>query len=93
MDRLDTIGDSASLKVKRRRQQILVAVPAGDAERRTGRNDARPNHIAIINSIPQRDVRVVVGTQVTHGGEARFQCAPCVPRAVQRFARRRNPES
>src|SRR2546430_13520078 len=61
--------------VKRRRQQILVAVPAGDAERRTGRNDARPNHIAIINSIPQRDVRVVVGTQVTRGGEARFQCA------------------
>ncbi len=88
----DAIRNSAPLKMKRGWKQIFIAVPAGDAHRGAGCDDARADDIAIIDGVAQGDVRIIKRAKIAHGGEARFERAPCVSCAVQRFARRRNSQ-
>ncbi len=87
---LDAVGHSFSLKVERGRQQVFVAMPAGDAQRRPRSDNPRADDVAIIDRIPQRDVRVVFRAKVSDCRETCFESAPGVPRAMQRFPRRRN---
>ena len=77
-------------EMKRGWQQVLIAVPAGDAQRRAGGDHARPDHVAIIDGIAQRNVRIVFRAHIAHGGKTSFERSQRVSRAVQRFARRRN---
>ncbi len=89
---LDAVRHAVSLEAKRRRQQVLVAVPARDAERRPRRDDAGADDVAVVDGVAQGDVRVVAGAQVAHGREPGLERPPGVPRAVQRLARRRDPQ-
>ncbi len=85
---LDAVRYSFSLMVERGRQQVFIAVAAGDSHRRHRSDDARPDDVAIINRIAQRDVRIIFRAKVSHRCKTRFERAPRVPRPVQRFARR-----
>src|SRR5260370_1020394 len=79
-----------SLKVERGRQQVFAALPAGDTQCRSRRDDARTDDVAIVDGVAQRDVRIVFGAKVSHCRKTGFESAPRIPRAVQRFPRRRN---
>ena len=87
---LDAVRHSISMKVQRGRQQVFVAMAAGDSERRPRRDDPRPDDVAIIDRIAQRDVRIIFRAKVSHRCKTCFEGPPCVPRAMQRFACRRN---
>ena len=93
LHRLHAVRHPASLKMKGRRQQVFVTVAASDSHGRSRGHDARPNHVAIVNRVAQRNVRVVFRAEVAHGGKPRFERPPRVPRAMQRFARRGNFQS
>ena len=88
----DAVRHSAGLEVKRGWQQVRVAVASGDAQRRSGSDDARADYVAVVDGVTQRDVRVIVSTDVAHGSKTRFQRAPRVSRTMQGFARGRDPE-
>src|SRR2546430_14112587 len=68
LHRLHAVRHPASLKMKSRRQQVFVTVAASDSHGRSRGHDARPNHVAIVNRVAQRNVRVVFRAEVAHGG-------------------------
>ena len=51
----------------------VVAVAAGDAQRRARGCDARAGEVAVVDGVAQADVGVAVGADVAHGGKAGFQ--------------------
>ena len=54
-------------------QQVVVAMSAGNAQRRTAGVDARTGHVARIDGVAQGDVSEFGGTDVADRGEARQQ--------------------
>src|SRR6266478_2129161 len=63
------VGDAFRPEVKFGGEQIVVAVPAGNAQCWTGDAHARAFDFARVNSIAKGDVRVAVSTDVSHRGE------------------------
>ena len=55
--------------MKLRRQQIAVAVSAGNAQRRTGNLHTRPDHITGINGVTQGDICVAFCPYIPDTGE------------------------
>ncbi len=92
LHRLDAVGHSFSLKMKCGREQIFVAMTAGDSQRWSRGDHARPNHVSIVDGIAQCDVRIIFRANVAHCSESCFEGAPRVSRAMQRFTSRRNPK-
>jgi hypothetical protein len=65
-----TIGNAALSPSKLRRQQIIVGVPARDAERGTGHQHARSLDLPGTDSIANRDISESTSVQVAHRREA-----------------------
>jgi hypothetical protein len=55
------------------RQEGLVAMAAGGAERIGGRDDARPDQAVLVDRLHQGDVGIMIGADVADGGEARLE--------------------
>ncbi len=71
------IGDSRVVAVH-------VTVAAGDAERVGRDQQPRPVDDALLDRLPQRDVRVVPGADVAHRRESRLERQPSIPNATDR---------
>jgi hypothetical protein len=54
-------------------QEVVVAVPARDADRLAGRDDARPGHFAGIDGVLEVHVGKARPAEIAHGGEAGAQ--------------------
>ena len=70
-----------------RREEILVAVAAGDAERGTGSEHPRAGDVAGVDGVAKGDVGIAVGADVANGGESGFERDAGIARADQRLAR------
>src|SRR6266511_1634231 len=81
------VGDAFVEVIEFRREQVVVAMPAGDAEGRSGGYDPRPRDVAGVDRVAQRDVGVAARADVAHSREAGFEREPRVLRAGQRRAR------
>ena len=79
----DAVGHAVGGDVIFEGQQVVVAVPAGDAERRAAHQHARAGNIAGVDGIAQGDVAVALGTDVAHGGEAGLESETRIARANQ----------
>jgi hypothetical protein len=86
----DAIRDAIGGVVEFRREHVVVAVPAGDAERRSRDQHARAWNLAVVDSVAHRDVAVALGTDVTNRGDPGEQRAPGKGRALQRESRYRH---
>src|SRR5271167_664478 len=69
----DSVSHSISYSVILVGQQIIVAVPAGDAERRTAHQHSGPGHIAGVDGVAQGDVAVSIRAYVAYGGKSGFE--------------------
>ncbi len=87
------VGNASASHVIFEGQQILVAVPSGDAERRAADQHARARNIAGIDGIAQRDVAVAVRSHVADRGESGLQSEARVAGPGQRGARNGNAQS
>src|SRR3974390_3148865 len=84
---LDTVGNSHGGSMPFIGQQVVIAVPTGDAQRGSAGVDARPRDVTCVDGIPQRDVGECGGADVSDGGEARQQGGASVPGSYERLAR------
>ena len=66
-----------------------IAVPAGDADGVTGRDDPGPFDVAAVDRMHQGNVGEVVGADIAHRGEARLDRALRILDAIERFVSRR----
>src|SRR5260370_29248602 len=64
------VGHAFGSVVKFRRKKIVIAVSAGNAQRRAGHAHARALDFAGINAIAQSDVRVTARSNIAHCGKA-----------------------
>ena len=76
--------------LKFRGEHVVVAVPAGDSQCRTRRQNPRAGHIAVIDGISQRDVAVTLSAHVTDCRDSRQQCHSRVGGTFQREAGNRH---
>ena len=67
----DAIGSAFGAVVEFRREQIIVAVTAGDSERRTRRENAGAGDLAVVDRIAHRDVAEADRADVANGGHSR----------------------
>jgi hypothetical protein len=66
-------------------QQVLVAMPAGDAQRGTGNQQTRTFQAAGIDAVADRHVAEVGRADVAHAGEARQERAPRIDHSQHGF--------
>ena len=74
------------------RQQVLVRMAAGGAQRRPGDLHARPRHLPRVDPVPQRHVGKAAGPHVAYAGEAGQQGLPRIGHPVDRLPRRGDRE-
>ena len=66
----NTVGDSVIGRVIFEGQHVVVAVSAGNAQRRAAGNDARARHVPGIDGIAQSDVGELACANIPDGGES-----------------------
>src|SRR5271163_1902201 len=86
------VGNTLVFKMELVGQEVVVAVPAGDAERRSGDEHARAFDVAVVDAIAHGHVGKAAGAYVTNRGEAGTQSDTRVFHAGHSLTRRRNAE-
>ena len=84
---LDSVGRSIRVRVELPRQQVLVCVPAGNAQWRPAHQHARTRHITIINGIAQRHIGESARSHIAHRGKSCHQRVARVLSSNQRLPR------
>lgn len=82
-----TIGDRFGFMFEFGGEQIVIAMPAGDAQGRAGDEHTWAGHIALGDRIAKGDICVAGSPQVAHGRESRLKRPPRVGGTVKRLAR------
>ena len=83
----NAVGHAIAHRVILVRQQVIVAVPAGDAHGRAADQHPRPWHVSGVDGVAQRHIAESVGAHVAHRGEPGQQREPRVLGAGERFSR------
>src|SRR5581483_2984412 len=73
-------------------KQIVITVPAGDAQGRTAHEHPGAGDVAGVDGITKRDISVAVCGDVAHGSESGFEGDAGIVCADERFSRYRNCE-
>ena len=81
LDRLDAIGHAFALRVVLKRQQIVVAVSARNAQGRPADQHARSRHVAGVNGIAQGNVGKAARAHVADGRKTGFERHPGIARS------------
>src|SRR3974390_1544293 len=85
---LHAAGDADLRGMPLVRQQVVVPMVAGDAERWTGGVDARPRDVTRVDGVAESDVGKFGGADVANGGEAGQKSDTSVFGSNQSFARK-----
>ena len=93
LDGFDAIGHTFVLYVPLKRQQILVAVAARNAQGRAADQHARSGNVAGIDGIAQGDVSEAAGAHVANGRKPGFERDPGIARSSKGLARHGNRQA
>ena len=73
LHRGDAVGHAVTGDVEGLRQQVVVHVAAGDAERRTADLHVRSFDEPFVDGVAQIDIGKAIGSHIAHGGDPRFE--------------------
>src|SRR5258708_14581312 len=90
LDGFDAIGHTRALHVRLKRQQIVVAVSACNAQCRTADQHARSGHVAGVNRIAQSNIGEPARAHVADRRKTSVERGAGIARTVQGLARPRN---